>query len=153
MPLVHRRFTVTNEQWYLLFQACLVCVSLGTVGMSSSISSRVGILFSLLPAPAFAAAARALAPPSRWEWRIPRDTLPPMAPDFLEDLSLAVPSLLSLSWSPSCSLLPLLPILILFLVLVADDRRFKELLADEETEVEDVESVTLMRLDLKNKKD
>ena len=84
---------------------------------------------------------------------MPRDTLPPMAPDFLEDLSLAVPSLLSLSWSPSCSLLPLLPILILFLVLAADDRRFKELLADEETEVEDVESVTLMRLDLKNTND
>ena len=63
--------------------------------MSSSISSLVGILVSPFPAPALEAAAPPLpAPPSLCEWRMPRDTFPPI-PDFLEDFSIEKTSCLS----------------------------------------------------------
>ena len=73
--------------YHSLFQACLIWVSRGTVGMSNNISNRAGILFSPFVTPDLTVAARAFVPPSRCEWRIPRDTLPPMA-DLREDFSL-----------------------------------------------------------------
>jgi len=65
---------------------------------------------------------------------MPRDTFPPMLEDFLV-LSLdAAPSFLSF-------------LSLLLLTLLEEDRRFREL--TEDTEVEDVESDVVFRLDLR----
>ena len=130
VEMIHQLMTA----WYLLFQACFTCASRWTYGMSRSISSRVGILFSPFATPDLTAAARAPAPPSRCEWRIPRDTLPPMLEDFLVFSFDTAPSFLSF-------------LSLLLLTLLEEDRRFKEL--TEDTEGEDVESDVVFLFDLK----
>ena len=80
-------FTKIFSDLSSLFQACLICVSLWAWGMSSNISSREPILFSPLAVPALTAWFLEPAAPSLWEWRIPRDTLPPISPPLFLNLS------------------------------------------------------------------
>merc|ERR1719322_2100934 len=109
-------------------------LDLGLPGHSRHVQqhpNRAGILFSPFVTPDLTAAARAFVPPSRCEWRIPRDTLPPMA-DLREDFSLLLGrSFLSL----------------LELLLPLELNRFKEDTEVEGVEEDAVESVALVRLD------